>query len=149
MRPQLTEQIVSNDFESFAIFVGGVLIEYCMRFQYSRCHELFQFDTVYIHSLLTTHATQVMINLHKNDSISNTGVLRSLGQLKGTGNFSVFSPCKKPKILIFFLQIINYDKCLRNFERKTDPCLRIFSEKVTHLGGTSPYSIYMRVPRQA
>ena len=32
------------------------------------------------------------------------------------------------------------------FEQNGDPCLRIFAEKVTHLGGTSPYALTCEYP---
>ena len=38
------------------------------------------------------------------------------------------------------------DPCLGIWGQKWDPCLPIFCQKPTHLGGTSPYSVSMEVP---
>ena len=46
----------------------------------------------------------------------------------------------------FFAIFIKWDPLLRNFWQKWDPNLRIFCEKLTHLGGTSPYSLTCEYP---
>ena len=40
----------------------------------------------------------------------------------------------------FFLILVKRDLLLRIFWLKWDPCLKIFGEKVAHLGGTSLYA---------
>ena len=50
-------------------------------------------------------------------------------------------------ILQFFRNICKMGSSFKDFWPKWDPCLRIFGEKVAHLGGTSPYALHVSTPR--
>ena len=47
---------------------------------------------------------------------------------------------------IFFTILVIWDPLLRIFWPKLNLCLRIFGEKVTHLGSTSPYALTSEYP---
>ena len=53
-----------------------------------------------------------------------------------------FSASKLADSAIF----VKWDCSLRIFSTKMGPCLRIFGEKVTYLGGTSPYALTCEYP---